>query len=160
MVATAIAVAGLGLAAGGLFIQQQSAKKAASAQRKQQEIATRQSRRAAIRERVIRSAEVTAAANAYGSSTSSGFEGNIGSLGSQLGSGLGFSTQMSGLSSQISSAQSRMQTGSALSGFGFGLFNASGTFGEMFRAGPPRAGGGTNTQPYRTDAAGRILGGI
>ena len=159
MVATAIAIAGLGLAAGGLFIQQQSAKKAASAQRKQQEIATRQSRRAAIRERVIRSAEVTAAANAYGASTSSGFEGNIGSLGSQLGSGLGFSTQMSGLSNQISRAQSRAATGSALTGFGFGLFNAAGSIGSFF-GGTNTPGGGTNTQPYRTDAAGRILGGI
>lgn len=152
MVATAIAVAGLGLAAGGLFLNYQASKQAASAQRKQQEIATRQSRRAAIRERVVRSAEVAAAANAYGASTSSGFEGNIGSLGSQLGSGLGFSTQMSGLSSQISRAQSRAATGSALSGFGFGLFNASNalaSFGtkvyDALPDAPYRAGGVNRT---------------
>ena len=42
-------------------------------------------------------------------------QGGLSSLSSQLGGGLGYSTQMSGLSGQISAASSRAQTLSGLS---------------------------------------------
>jgi predicted lipid-binding transport protein (Tim44 family) len=118
-----IAGAGLALSAGSTFYSIQQQRKAASAQRTQQNVAARRSRRQTIREALIRRAETTSVANAVGADTGSGFSGSLGSLGSQLGSGLGFQSQMTGLSGIISSASSNAQTGQALAGLGSSLFS-------------------------------------
>ena len=96
--------------------------RAGKLQRQQQTLATRQSQRQAVREAQIRRAQTLAAGQALGVGASSGVAGGVYSLGSQLGGALGFSSQMSGLSSQISMNQSR----SAFAGLGADLFQMSG----------------------------------
>ena len=73
-------------------------------QQRQQELAAQRSRRQAIREMQIRRATALSTSQGAGTITSSGAAGGIGALSSQTGEQLGFSTQMSGLSRQISSA--------------------------------------------------------
>lgn len=130
----ALGVGSLGLTAYGMKQQDKAGRRLEEAQRRQQEVATRRSRRSAIRERAIRSAEVVAAANAFGAGASTGLEGSVGSLGSQLGSGLGFSTEMSNISRDIGSASTSLRRGQAISNFGFSLFNASGGFSGLYNS--------------------------
>lgn len=102
----------------GTVMSQRAQKKAAAAQQRQQEVATRRSRRQAIRQAQIARAQSVASASASGATGSSAALGGQSSVGSQLGSDLGFSTQMSGLSRDISNFSSRAQTGQALAGLG------------------------------------------
>lgn len=75
--------------------------KIAEEQRKQEEVTYRRQQRAAIREAQIRRAQGVATTQAAGVASGSLPGGGIASIGSQLGSTLGFSSQMSGLSSNI-----------------------------------------------------------
>lgn len=70
-------------------------------QQKQQEVAYRRQQRAAIREAQIRRSQGMATAQASGVVGSSLTGGGMASIGSQAGSALGFGTQLSGLSSNI-----------------------------------------------------------
>jgi hypothetical protein len=70
-------------------------------QQKQQEVAYRRQQRASIREAQIRRAQGLATTQAAGVASSSLTGGGVASIGSQVGSTLGFGTQMSGLSSNI-----------------------------------------------------------
>lgn len=99
------------------------ARKAARLQQEQQAVATRRSRRQAIREAQIRRAQTVASAQASGALGSSSVSGGLGSLQSQLGEQLGYSTHMSGLSRDIASAQSRAQTYGAVASIGGSLYN-------------------------------------
>lgn len=128
--ATFLAIGGLVLGGAGLYYQNQQQKKAAAAAKQQQEVASRASRRRLIRERQLKAAELNSVANAAGSADSSGFFGNQGSLGSQLGSGLGYQTQMSSLSGDIARYQTNAGIGGGLSNFGFTLYGASSSFGN------------------------------
>ncbi|MDB4489295.1 hypothetical protein N9017_04185, partial [Akkermansiaceae bacterium] len=65
----------------------------------------------------------------------SGLAGGQASLSSQLGGSLGFAGQMSGLSQQISMAQSRAQTAGAIAGLGSQVFSAAGGFGAFSNPG-------------------------
>jgi hypothetical protein len=71
------------------------------------------------------------AGQALGASGGSGVAGGISSLGSQLGSSLGFASQMSGLSKQIGMAQSRSATAGALANLGSSVFQTVGGFGAF-----------------------------
>lgn len=70
-------------------------------QQKQQEVAYRRQQRAAIREAQIRRSQGMATAQASGVVGSSVSGGGMASIGSQAGSALGFGTQLSGISSNI-----------------------------------------------------------
>lgn len=131
----AIVIGGVLAAAGTAFsiIQQQKAakqqKKAQRAQQRQQDVAARRRRIQAIRERQIRAAQARNTAGALGAIESSGFFGGQSSLSSQLGEGLGFSTEMSGLSKVISVANQKAvdarnlgAIGGAVAGFGARIF--------------------------------------
>lgn len=116
----------------GTVMAYRGQKKAAAAQREQQAVATRRSRRQGIREMQIRRAQAIASAQASGTLGSSGAAGGIGGLSSQLGSDMGYSTQMSGLSARISAGAAQASRGQALAGLGgaamqFG-FNQGATF--------------------------------
>lgn len=111
-------------------------QKAQKAQEKQQALATRRSRRQAIRQAQLIRAQSIASAQGSGTLQSSGAAGGIGSLSSQLGESLGFSTQMSGLSGDISSGLRQASFGQSLAGIGgaamnFG-FSRGATFGDLF----------------------------
>lgn len=135
-------VAGAVASVAGTAVQISSTRRAQRLQQRQQEVATRRSRRQAIREAQIRRAQSLVSAQGSGSMDSSGAVGGIGSLGSQLGEALGFSTQMSGLSRGIASAQSRAAVGQSLTRIGGALYgygqNQGATFQDVFSASPNR----------------------
>jgi hypothetical protein len=128
-------------------VQQQ---RAAKAQQRQQEVATRESRRQSIRQaQLARASAISAGAN-LGAMQSSSLAGGLGSLGSQFGSQLGFSTEMSGLSRKISSLQ---QSAGMLNSFGdlamgFGRSMSGGQTGTTGQAAPRQAAGGLSNSPY------------
>jgi hypothetical protein len=102
------------------------AKKANKLQQRQQEVQSAASRRAAIREMQIKRAQTVAGAQAAGASYGSGMAGGLSSLSSQVGSNLGYSTEMSGLSKQISIASQKADTMGAIAGLGMTAFNGVG----------------------------------
>lgn len=106
-------------------------KKASRAQQRQQDLATRRSQRQAIREAQIRRAQALSSAQGLGAAGGSGILGGTASLTSQVGESLGFSTQMSGLSREISVASSRANTYSAIAGLGSSVFSAAGGFNTL-----------------------------
>lgn len=116
---------------GGTVLAYNAQKKAAKAQRAQQDLATTRSNRQAIREAQLARASSIAAAVGMGAMGGSALAGGLSSLGSQLGSGLGFSSQMSGLSAQIEKYQQRAQTWGAIASMGGSLFQLGGGFDGM-----------------------------
>ena len=131
--ATTVAIGGLALAAAGTafqFIQQRKAakqqKKAQRAQQRQQDLAARRSRIQAIRETQIRMARARASAGAFGALDTSAFQGGQASLVGQLGAGLGFQTEMSGLSRRISVANQKAADAMSLAGIGAGIAGIGG----------------------------------
>lgn len=116
---------------GGTVMAYRQQKKASEAQRKQQQLATDRSNRESIREAQLRRAMAVASASSMGALGGSALAGGLGSLGSQLGSGLGFSSQMSGLSRNIEKYSSKAQTWGAIASMGGTVFNAVGGFGAF-----------------------------
>lgn len=101
-------------------------KKAGEAAQKQQEIQSSASRRAAIREMQIKRAQTVASAQAAGVVGGSGVSGGLSSLGSQVGANLGYSSQMSGLSKEISMYNMQAQTSGAIAGVAGTVFQGLG----------------------------------
>jgi len=99
-------------AVGGLLQQRKavrSQERAAAAQaqaverqERQQEVAAAASRRRSVRSAQVQRARALASAQALGATGGSAIAGGTASLRSQLGTNLGFQTQMSGLSREIS----------------------------------------------------------
>jgi len=90
-------------------------RRATETQMRQQEVQARASRRRSIRAAQVQRAQTLASAQGLGATGSSAVAGGISSLSSQLGTSLGFQTQMSGLSRDIStfSMQADRATGQA-----------------------------------------------
>ena len=115
----------------GTAVSIKQGKEASAATRRQQGLSARRSQRQAIREAQIRRAQSQVQAGAMGVTGGSGLAGGQASLSSQLGGSLGFAGQMSGLSQQISMAQSRAQTAGAVAGLGMQVFQDAGGFGQL-----------------------------
>lgn len=127
---------------GGTVMQYNAQKKAAKAAQRQQNLSTQRSNRQAIREAQLQRAQTIAAGASMGALGGSALAGGLGSLGSQLGSGLGFSSQMSGLSADIEKFQRRAATWGAVAGMGSSLFQLGGGFdamGQAFNKQPTKA---------------------
>lgn len=122
------AVIGAVATVGGTVMQYKAQKKAAAASRRQQDLSTQRSNRQSIREAQLQRAQAIAAGASMGALGGSALAGGLGSLGSQLGSGLGFSSQMSGLSADIEKFQQRAATWGAVAGMGGSLFQLGGGF--------------------------------
>ncbi len=129
--ATTIAILGATAAVAGTAVSIKQGKEASAATRRQQGLSARRSQRQAIREAQIRRAQSQVQAGAMGVTGGSGLAGGQASLSSQLGGSLGFAGQMSGLSQQISMAQSRAQTAGAVAGLGMQVFQDAGGFGQL-----------------------------
>ena len=114
-------------------------RKEARLRKQQQEVATRRSRRQAIRQAQITRAQAIATAQGQGALTSSSAQGGIGAIGSQLGEQLGFSTQMSALSRDIGSAASDASLFGSLGQLGFTGFQQFGGFGALSELAPNQA---------------------
>lgn len=112
-----------------------AAKDAGELQARQERVATQRSQRQAIREAQIRRAQTLASSQGFGALDSSGVAGGVSSLSSQLGSTLGFSTEMSGLSQRITKLRTKADTYSALGNLGFTVFNAAGGFNAFSQKG-------------------------
>lgn len=121
--AVAALVVGAVASVAGTVMSYQAQKKSAAAQEKQQQVASRHSRREAIRGAQLARAQSVAIASSQGATGSSAALGGAGSVGSQLGSGLGYSTQMSGLSREITKYSAQAQRGADLASIGGTLFN-------------------------------------
>ena len=120
---TTIALVGLAVA-GTAFsvVQQQKAagqqKKARRAQQRQQELQSKRQRIRAVRQQQIASSQARAAAAGLGGLETSGFRGGQSALQSNLGAGLGFSSEMSGLSRNISMFQQKAANAMGLASMG------------------------------------------
>ena len=97
----------------------QAQSKATASAQKQQELSYARSQKQAIREAQIRRAQATASVQSMGTMSSSGFAGGVSSLTSQLGSTLGYSSQLSGLAKEQSMYQSKAATLGAYSNLAF-----------------------------------------
>lgn len=120
------------ISAVGFVVGANATRKAAKAQErqaqeqlKQQQLSARQSQRQAVREAQIRRSQTMAAGQALGVVGSSGVSGGTSSLGSQLGGSLGFASQMSGLSTNISNFGTQANNQAALAQLGFATMSAS-----------------------------------
>ena len=120
---TALIIVGTTVGVAATVNASNAAKKAAGAQQKASNLQARRQRRAAIRSNILASARARASAQSAGTAQSSGLAGGVGAGRSQLGAELGFGTQMSGLSSEISMFQTQAQRSSDLAGIGFGIAN-------------------------------------
>lgn len=115
-----------GAGAGGTIKAQSEQKKATRAAQKQQVEQNRRSQRQALREAQIRKAQTQQTATATGAQFGSGLAGGISSLGSQVGSTLGFSSMMSGLNKTIAMAGANAEFGAAVGNLGFKAFDTLG----------------------------------
>jgi hypothetical protein len=122
------AVIGAVATVGGTIMAYSAQKKAAKAAQRQQELSTQRSNRQAIREAQLKRAQAIAAGASMGALGGSALAGGLGSLGAQLGSGLGFSSQMSGLSADINKYSQKAETWGAVASMGGSLFQAAGGF--------------------------------
>ena len=120
-----IALISLGVSAAGTafsVIQQQKAagqqKKARRAQQRQQDLQSRRQRIRAVRQQQIAASQARASSAGLGGLETSGFRGGQSALQSNLGAGLGFSTEMSGLSRNISMFQQKAANAMGLAGIG------------------------------------------
>ena len=132
-------VIGAVAAVAGTAIAYNSQKKASRTAQRQQELQTARERRQAIRETQIRRAQTVAAGAQQGGLGGSSIAGGLSSLGSQLGSGLGFSTAMSAMSSDINRYNQRAATWSSIAGIGSSIFQAGGgwdTLADTFKKKP------------------------
>lgn len=148
------AVIGAVATVGGTVMQYNAQKKASAAAKKQQDLSTQRSNRQAIREAQLARAQAIAAGASMGALGSSALSGGIASLGAQLGSGLGFSSQMSSLSADIEKFQQRAATWGAVAGMGGSLFQLGGGFDGMKAAfnkqpSPAATPSPQNTNPWK-----------
>ena len=122
------AVIGAVATVGGTIMAYSAQKKAAKAAQRQQELSTQRSNRQSIREAQLKRAQAIAAGASMGALGGSALAGGLGSLGAQLGSGLGFSSQMSSLSADINKYSQKAETWGAVASMGGSLFQAAGGF--------------------------------
>lgn len=132
------AVIGAVATVGGTVMQYSAQKKAAKAAQRQQNLSTQRSNRQAIREAQLQRAQAIAAGASMGALGGSALAGGLGSLGAQLGSGLGFSSQMSSLSNDINKFQQRASTWGAIASMGGSLFQANDGFDGVKTAFQPK----------------------
>ena len=118
IVGAVVAIAGTAFS----VVQQQKAagqqKKARRAQQRQQDLQSRRQRIRAVRQQQIAASQARASSAGLGGLETSGFRGGQSALQSNLGAGLGFSTEMSGLSRNISMFQQKAANAMGLAGVG------------------------------------------
>ena len=96
----------------------QQEKKRFNLEKKRQEVDTRYKRRKLIREAQLQRAAATASAFGSGAFFGSGLAGGLSSLTSQVGEGLGHSTQMSGLARDINKTNQKISNLQGLAALG------------------------------------------
>lgn len=115
----------------GTFLNFSGSRSEAEAQQEQQTLIARTERRSALRKERIARATLLSNAQAAGAAGSSAVLGGQASLRSQLGSGLGFQSQYTALSRDITDARSLQQAGAFFSNIGGAAFNRTGGFNTL-----------------------------
>jgi hypothetical protein len=156
-VASTLAVVGAVAAVGGTALSLRAQQKAASRARKRDKVASRRSRRQAIREAQIRRAQALASAQGAGAQGSSAEFGGIGSITSRLGERLGFGSQIGALNRSIASAQSQASLFSGIASIGANAFQLGGGLDALSK--PPENQPGftfsrSSPRPVRSNIAG------
>lgn len=103
----------------------------AAEQQRQQEVAAAASRRRTVREAQLRRARAAASAEALGATGSSAVGGGFSSLSSQLAGGLGYQTQMTGISRNISGLSQEAGIAMADARKATGMANLFGSFAQF-----------------------------
>ena len=116
--APALSAIGAATAIVGTVKSVKAQKKSADLQDQQQKLTTRRSTIQALREAQIKKASAIASGSVQGGLDSSSLAGGLSGLDAQLGSGLGYASQQSGLSSGITKAQSSADLWQAISQLG------------------------------------------
>lgn len=119
------AVSGVAAVAGTVMSYNQQ-KKAGRLAEQQQEVADRRDRMQAIRQAQIQRAQAIMSSVGAGSSESSGAAGGIGSISSQLGTQMGFGSQMSALTQGINQANQSASMWGGVAKLGMTGFNTFG----------------------------------
>jgi hypothetical protein len=114
-----VVVAGAVAGVAGSVKAGKAGKAAVQIQQKAAKLTSKRQRRAAIRSNMIATARARASAQAAGTSQSSGLSGAVGSGRSQLSGALGYSTQQSGLSSQVTALGQKQAKYSQIGDLGF-----------------------------------------
>ena len=130
-------VIGAVIAVAGTAVQVSAQRKAAKAQKKRAGVQRRESIRRSIRQTQRQRAQAIAAAEIRGAGDSSGAFGGIGSLSSQLGQDIGFTSQIGEINNDISRFNSRAALGAGISsvgGFIAGNSKGIGEIGESFKS--------------------------
>ena len=102
----------------GTIGQYKQAEKAANLQQEQNDLATRRNAIQAIREVQMKRAATVNEAVSSGALGGSAVAGGITSLGSQLGSGLGYASQQTGLSADVAKANQKSDLFGAIAKIG------------------------------------------
>jgi hypothetical protein len=166
----AAVVAGGALAVGGTVASVNSAKRSAGAARaaaneqiRANKLTASRQRRQSIRAFLSQRASLAAANRASGIQTSAA-AGGLGSMSSQFGANLGFSSQLTGINNNITRLSGIQSTQAAMSGmygnianFGMQLMGSAGTIGNMFPAKPSTKIPMSKTDPF-TDVNGYGVG--
>lgn len=147
IVGTVAAVAGAGAAVYGAVQSSKAQKESLALQQQQQAAQTRMSRRQAIRRSQLARSQALAAAQSAGGLGGSGAAGGIGSLSSQLGADLGYSSQMGQLSGLITQANMKAANAAAFSDIGGSLFSIGAQLGGLDPFKPNQAQTNTSLLP-------------
>lgn len=149
--ATSLAIAGLAVsiigAAGSAatsYMASKEAKKQAKEEKKRQELEQRRERLKTIREGRIKRAQTLNTGAQIGATGSSGLSGGLSSTSSQVGTNLGYSTQVEGINDNIYKSSKRIaslqQLGSISSGIGSiggAVFGNAGAISNAFSSPTP-----------------------
>ena len=130
-------------------------KKARKEQQKQQQVAARRSRTQALRQAQIAQSQARASGAGVGVAETSGLRGGLRANQSRRDEGIGFSTEMSGLSRNISMFQQKAANAMGLAGIGqavSGLAMQGASLGMQM-------GGTTGATPARLPSVGFTTGG-
>lgn len=117
--ATALAAGGLTAGIAGMVDAQSQAGKAAKMQQAMENRKAQRSQLQALRESQIQRAMIQQRSAVGGSLDSSGFSGSMSSIGSQLGSSIGFSREMTAFGQGISDLQQQASRSQMISQLGF-----------------------------------------
>lgn len=125
------AVVGAGAAVVGTIQAGKAQRASAAEQRKQQQLQTQMQRRSSIRQAQLQRAQAQSFGQAAGAAGGSGMAGGLSSFGSQFGAASGYSTQMSGLSQNITNLNAKAQRGQNIAQIGGSLYGAAGGMGAV-----------------------------
>lgn len=115
----------LGLTIGGMAGQAKTSQKITDQQLQAEKLRANRERRQSIRQAQLQRAQMAVAAQAYGAQGSSAIGGGMASLGSQVGESMGYATQMSGISQNLTRLDAEASKYAAMTKIGSSIYGSS-----------------------------------